>query len=155
MIQDPESLTLLVEADDGVATAEVSVSLGLIVPELVINALKHAVPCGRGGGTGDRRLGRRPSDAHSNDGVDPAGPESSPSGAQDTAVTHDHLGESGQRTGAGSVHYRLSVTFNCPLADPKVCRDVFVRLPVKHADGDLMLACGQGGEVITSSFPPG
>src|SRR5579859_5976130 len=44
MIADPEILTLTVEADEGVATADVSVSLGLIVTELVINALKHALP---------------------------------------------------------------------------------------------------------------
>ena len=44
MIHDHEKLTLKVEADDGTAAADVSVSLGLIVTELVINALKHAFP---------------------------------------------------------------------------------------------------------------
>ena len=42
MIHDHSKLTLKVEADEGLATAETSVSLGLIVTELVINALKHA-----------------------------------------------------------------------------------------------------------------
>jgi len=44
MILDPELVTLTVEADDSVTTADRSVSLGLIVTELVINALKHAFP---------------------------------------------------------------------------------------------------------------
>ena len=42
MISDPELLTLTVEADDSVTTADRSVSMGLIVTELVINSLKHA-----------------------------------------------------------------------------------------------------------------
>lgn len=44
MVADPELLSLTVEADDSVTTAEKSVSMGLIVTELVINSLKHAYP---------------------------------------------------------------------------------------------------------------
>jgi two-component sensor histidine kinase len=44
MIADPKLLTFIVKADDTVTTAEESVSMGLIVTELVINSLKHAYP---------------------------------------------------------------------------------------------------------------
>jgi two-component sensor histidine kinase len=42
MIGDPDRLSIAVSVDDSVVEADVSVSLGLIVTELVINALKHA-----------------------------------------------------------------------------------------------------------------
>lgn len=44
MIYDHDLLTLTAIVDDSITTSEVSVSLGLIVTELVINALKHAFP---------------------------------------------------------------------------------------------------------------
>jgi two-component sensor histidine kinase len=44
MIHDHAKLSLEVKADDSVIDPDVSISLGLIVTELVINALKHAFP---------------------------------------------------------------------------------------------------------------
>lgn len=44
MISDPARLTLNVSADDSVMSPDHSVSVGLIVTELVINSLKHAFP---------------------------------------------------------------------------------------------------------------
>jgi two-component sensor histidine kinase len=49
MISDPERLSIVVTVDDSVVNANVSVSLGLIITELVINALKHAFPGHRRG----------------------------------------------------------------------------------------------------------
>jgi two-component sensor histidine kinase len=60
MIRDHDQITLEVTADGSSVTADASISLGLIVTELVINALKHAFP-------GDRK-GRISVDYQSNDG---------------------------------------------------------------------------------------
>jgi two-component system, sensor histidine kinase PdtaS len=49
MIRDHKQLSLEVTTDESVASADVSVSLGLIITELVINALKHAFPGRRQG----------------------------------------------------------------------------------------------------------
>lgn len=44
MIADPDKISLSVSVDNSVVDAGVSISLGLIVTELVINAMKHAFP---------------------------------------------------------------------------------------------------------------
>ncbi|MFI4974525.1 MAG: sensor histidine kinase [Caulobacterales bacterium] len=86
MIPDREHLSLKVTSDDSVASADISMSMGLIVTELVINALKHAFP--------DRRDGRISVDYHA------AGPDWTLSvsddgvGISDPAIAKPGLGTS-------------------------------------------------------------
>jgi two-component sensor histidine kinase len=60
MVADPDRLSIPVAVDDSAVEADVSVSMGLIVTELVINALKHAFPDER---TGTIVINYRSSDA--------------------------------------------------------------------------------------------
>jgi two-component system, sensor histidine kinase PdtaS len=50
MISDPTAMSITVSCDDATMPAESSISVGLLVTELVINALKHAFPGQHPGG---------------------------------------------------------------------------------------------------------
>lgn len=49
MIHDPEQISIAIESDEHLCAPDTSISLGLIITELVINSLKHAFPGERPG----------------------------------------------------------------------------------------------------------
>lgn len=107
MIADHERLTLGVTADNSVVAADVSVSLGLIVTELVINALKHAFPDGRSGHIGVEYFARGPNWTLSvnDDGIGmPTGVEVAKAGLGTTIV----------EALAKQLHARVEVSNNPP-----------------------------------------
>ena len=88
MIADPKRLSIEVSADDSAVRADVSVSLGLIVTELVINALKHAFPDERPGRIviGYRSSGKNWFLSVSDDGVGMATGSDSPKAGLGTGI---------------------------------------------------------------------
>ena len=90
MIRDHDQLSLDVTADGSTTTADTSVSMGLIVTELVINALKHAFPGDRKGTISVNYASRGPSWTLSvgDNGVGmPADPQSAKAGLG-TSIIH-------------------------------------------------------------------
>jgi two-component sensor histidine kinase len=88
MIPDPALLSLEAEIDDSTVEADVSISLGLIVTELVINSLKHAYPDGRGGKI---RVGYHASETEwalnvSDDGIGMPDPQQDTKGGLGTSI---------------------------------------------------------------------
>ena len=58
MISDPRAINLAVEADGSSINARDAVSVGLVVTELVINAIKYGFPKGKSGNIVVRALSR-------------------------------------------------------------------------------------------------
>ena len=131
MIHDRDKLTLRVDADNGVATADASVSLGLIVTELVINALKHAFPQAREGNI-TVGFASRASDwilSVSDDGVGmPSGP----------ALAKPGLGTSIVEALARQLHAKVVVTDTAPGTSVSVRHDLSM-----DAEGDLATIHGR------------
>jgi two-component sensor histidine kinase len=90
MISDPKRVSLTVASDDSVTAADASVSLGLIVTELVINSLKHAFPNFRDGSivVGYHTRGSDWTLSVADDGVGmPSAPDEAKSGLGTSIVT--------------------------------------------------------------------
>jgi two-component system, sensor histidine kinase PdtaS len=88
MIPDPALLSLSAEIDDSTVEADISISLGLIVTELVINSLKHAYPDGR---RGKIRVGYHADDTEwalkvSDDGIGMPAPRQDMKGGLGTSI---------------------------------------------------------------------
>ena len=107
MIHDPKQLTLMVRSDNATVPSNISVSLGLIVTELVINALKHGFPDGQAGQI-DVDYSARAGNwtlAVSDNGIGmPVAPDIAVSG----------LGSSIIEALAKQLHATVSVADNCP-----------------------------------------
>jgi len=120
MIEDRARLSIRVVVDDSVVSSDTSISLGLIVTELVINALKHAFPQHRPGTISVHYQGRGPNWTLSvgDDGIGmPTDPQAAKPGLGTSIVealasqlqAEVHVGDSAPGTTVEIVHSRLAV----------------------------------------------
>lgn len=123
MIHDHAQLSLNVNADYGITSADVSMGLGLIITELVINSLKHAFPDNRAGRivVGYRAHGSDWVLSVSDNGIGmPSAPESTAPG----------LGTSIVRALAQQLHARVEITDANPGTTVSIARNQETSLAV-------------------------